>query len=316
MTGALLPAPLYQGSVNTWECDEGGHLNVRFQLERAMIGLAHMAAALDMPRAFAADAGATLIPLDLHIRFLKEARPGASLSMHGGVTAFGDSDATLCFDMRHGDGAPAAAFNLKVAHADTRHMKRFPWSTRSRAAAAKLSCAAPEHAAARSIDTQRVGADIGLSRAKEIGLTRIGGYLVTPDQCDAFGRMRAEFVFGRVSDSVPNLWGPWRREAAKLLATAQGGPPIQAAGAVVEARLLFRRWPHAGDLIEVHSGLAESGEKTNRLVHWILDPISGAPWASLEGMALSFDVATRKSITYPPEIQAALAKRVIAGLSI
>ena len=43
-----LPAPLYQGSVNTWECDDGGHLNVRFHLERAMIGLAHMADALDM----------------------------------------------------------------------------------------------------------------------------------------------------------------------------------------------------------------------------------------------------------------------------
>ena len=38
---APLPAPLYQGSVNTWECDEGGHLNVRFHLERAMAGLAH-----------------------------------------------------------------------------------------------------------------------------------------------------------------------------------------------------------------------------------------------------------------------------------
>ena len=54
---APLPAPLYQGSVNTWECDEGGHLNVRFHLERAMIGLGHMARALDVPRAFTEAAG-------------------------------------------------------------------------------------------------------------------------------------------------------------------------------------------------------------------------------------------------------------------
>ena len=40
---APLPAPLYQGSVNTWECDDGGHLNVRFHFERAFVGLAHMA---------------------------------------------------------------------------------------------------------------------------------------------------------------------------------------------------------------------------------------------------------------------------------
>ncbi len=43
---APLPAPLYQGSVNTWECDDGGHLNIRFHLERAFTGLAHMARAL------------------------------------------------------------------------------------------------------------------------------------------------------------------------------------------------------------------------------------------------------------------------------
>ncbi|HYD73663.1 MAG TPA: thioesterase, partial [Candidatus Binatia bacterium] len=71
---APLPAPLYQGSVNSWECDDGGHLNVRFHFERAMIGLAHFARALEMPRAAA---GATLAPLEAHIRFLKEARPGA-----------------------------------------------------------------------------------------------------------------------------------------------------------------------------------------------------------------------------------------------
>jgi len=40
---APLPAPLYQGSVNTWECDDGGHLNIRFHFERAFVGLAHMA---------------------------------------------------------------------------------------------------------------------------------------------------------------------------------------------------------------------------------------------------------------------------------
>ena len=49
---APLPAPLYQGSVNTWECDDGGHLNVRFHFERAMVGLAHFARALEMTRAF------------------------------------------------------------------------------------------------------------------------------------------------------------------------------------------------------------------------------------------------------------------------
>ena len=68
---APLPPPLYQGSVNTWECDDGGHMNVRFHTERGMLGLAHMARALELPRAFMPAAGSTLALREAHIRFLK-----------------------------------------------------------------------------------------------------------------------------------------------------------------------------------------------------------------------------------------------------
>src|SRR5262245_54334100 len=95
-----LPAPLYAGCVNTWECDEGGHLNVRFYLERAMTGLAFLAAHLGM-RPSNASAGATLTPLDLYVRYHHEERAGAGLVMHGGVVEMGERNAVACLDMRH-----------------------------------------------------------------------------------------------------------------------------------------------------------------------------------------------------------------------
>lgn len=301
---APLPAPLYQGSVNTWECDDGGHLNVRFHFERAMIGLAHFASALGMPRASSPSAGATLVPLEAHVRFLREARPGAPLSMHGGVVDLGETDATLCLDMRHADGAPASCFTIRVAHANTNDFRAFPWSSRTRTAAQRLSCALPDHATARSIDLARAPGEASRARAVELGAMRIGGALVQPDQCDAFGRLRGEQFVGRISDSVPNLLARWRQEAQGV-----AGAP---AGAVVEARFVFRRFPRAGDLIEVHSGVAEVGEKTLRLVHWIVDPESGAAWASMEAVALTFDTATRKAIAPSPEARAAMQQRVVA----
>jgi acyl-CoA thioester hydrolase len=302
---APLPAPLYQGSVNTWECDDGGHLNVRFHFERAVIGLAHMACALDIPRAFTAQAGSTLVPLEAHVRFLKEARPGAPLVMHGGVVEFGESDARLCLDMRHGDGSPASCFTFKVAHADTRGFRPFQWSARTKAAARRMSCAIPDHARPRSIDLTCLPSQASRDRAEELGASRIGATMVTPDQCDAFGRLRGDHFPGRISDSVPNLLAHWRRESA---AEAKAEP----AGAVVEARLVFRRFPRAGDLIEVHSGVAEVGEKTLRLVHWLVDPESGAAWASMEAVALTFDTATRKAIAPSEAARDAMRKRVIA----
>lgn len=298
-----LPAPLYLGSVNTWECDEGGHLNVRFQYERALFGLAHLARALGMPRAFASGAGATLVVRDAHVRFLKEARPGEPLILHGGIVSMAENKATLCLDMRHADGAPASAFTLKVSHVDTRDFRPFAWSKRTQAAAQVLMCAPPAHAGARSIDRDAAPSDISLARAKAAGALHIGSTLIQPADCDAFGRMRGEHVFGRVSDSVPNLLAASRREIA-----GQSTP----AGAVVEARLVFRRWPRPGDLIEIHSGIVEVGEKTQRIVHWLCDPHSGAAWASMEAVALTFDVATRKTIAPSAEARAALQKRVIA----
>jgi len=303
---APLPTPLYQGSVNTWECDDGGHLNIRFHMERAFTGLAHMARALELPHAFTENAGSTLIAQEAHVRFIKEARPGAPLIMHGGVVEMGESDATLCFDMRHHDGAPGTAFTFKVRHVETRGLRSFPWSARSRDAAKKLKCKLPEHAKPRSIDVNQPIADASLANAATIGVQRIGGALVYPDQCDPLGRLRGEHFVGRISDSVPNLLAPWRQAAAS--------DGVQPAGAVVEGRFVFRKFPRAGELIEVHSGIAEIGEKTLRIVHWLLDPESGIAWASMEAVALTFDVNTRKALTPSPEARGRVSKLVAPGL--
>ncbi len=305
---APLPAPLYQGSVNTWECDDGGHLNVRFHFERAFVGLAHMARALELPRANTESAGSTLIAQEVHVRFLKEARPGAPLIMHGGVVELGESDATLCLDMRHHDGAPGTAFTFKVRHVETRGLRSFPWSERTKAVAKRLKCKLPDHAKPRSIDLSKTPAQATRQGAIDLGATRIGGALVQPDQCDALGRLRGEHFPGRISDSVPTLLAPYRQANA-----ADGTTP---AGAVVEARVVFRKFPRAGELIEVHSGIVELGDKTLRLVHWVVDPESGAAWASMEAVALTFDTKTRKAIQPSAEARARIEKLVVNGLSV
>jgi acyl-CoA thioester hydrolase len=101
------------------------------------------------------------------------------------------------------------------------------------------------------------------------------------------------------------LLAQWRREAA-----AESGAAAPA-GAVVEARLVFRGAPRAGDLIEVYTGLADVGEKTMKLVHWIVDPESGGAWASMEVTALTFDTATRKAITMSAEARERMLKRAV-----
>jgi len=239
------------------------------------------------------------------VRFLLEARPGAPLVMHGGVAKLGESDGVFCLDMRHADGAPSSAFTLHVSHVDTRGFRPFAWSARTRDAARRLTITPPPHAKPRSVDMQKAPSDASLARAIELGAQRIGGTVVQPDQCDAFGRLRGEHFIGRISDSVPNLLAQWRREAAE----GNGGAM---AGAVVEARIVFRRFPRVGDFIEVRTGLADITGKTLRLVHWLCDPVSGKAWASMEAVALTFDTATRKAVAYSDDMRARWMKHAIA----
>ncbi|MDP1964510.1 MAG: thioesterase family protein, partial [Reyranella sp.] len=77
LTGVGEAIEIWRGGVNTWECDEMGHMNVRFYVTRAMEGLVGLAAALGLPHAFTQEAGSTLIVGEQHIRFLREAHAGA-----------------------------------------------------------------------------------------------------------------------------------------------------------------------------------------------------------------------------------------------
>ena len=296
------PLLAYRGVANQWEADEGGHLNVRFHVERSITGLAVLGARMAMPRAFKHGATATLLPQDMHIQFLKEARPGAQLSMQAGVLELGESDGRFIFDMGHGDGAPAAAFTLKAAHVEPRSLKAFAWSARSRAAVKSLMCAAPAHSLPRSIDTNVVREEPSLARADALGAIEAGLSVIQANECDVFGRMRPEMVFGRASDAAGRVFGPMRRAVGDVL-----GQTL--AGAVTEARLVFRRWPECGDLVAVRSGIMSVKGKIARVAHWLLDPLSGQCWANIEAIALAFDVETRKAAELEGVLHGALQEK-------
>jgi acyl-CoA thioester hydrolase len=296
---------VWSGGVNTWECDEMGHLNVRFWVARSLEGLAGLAAHLDMPRAFSVAAGATLVVREQHIRFLREARAGATLTMTGGVVEMGEHEARLLLVVRHESGEPAATFQTVVAHVTAHDLRPFPWPARIRAAAAGLKVEIPTFAAARSLDLAPVATQAGLGRAEDLGLIRLGRGVLQPQECDVFGRMRGEMVIGRISDVV-----------GRMYPAPEGEAPARVGGAVVEYRILHLAWPTAGDHLEIRSGHVGCGAKTRTVMHWLLDPVSGRPWASAVAVGVTFDLETRKLVEIPPEAQAAFNAQAVAGLGL
>lgn len=124
-----------------------GHLNVGFYVAKSMEALAGLAAELGMPGAFAANAEATLVVREQHIRFIREARPGAPLTVTAGVVEMGETDARLMLLMRHQDGDLAAGFQTLASHATARDGRAFPWPDRIRARAEALRVEIPANAA-------------------------------------------------------------------------------------------------------------------------------------------------------------------------
>jgi acyl-CoA thioester hydrolase len=312
-TEPLPGVEIWRGGVNTWDCDEMGHMNVRFYVSRAMEGLAGLAAELGLPHAFSPYANATLVVREQHIRFLREAHAGAALHMLGGVISISDTEARLLQLLVHtASGQLAATFQTTVAHVTPREGEAFPWPGVTLARAQALKVEVPEMARARSLDLSPFEPTASLARADELGLRRIGLGVLTPTDCDVFGRMRTEQFIGRVSDGIGAFVGPFRDTVVRHAEPK----PARVGGAVLEYRIVQLAWPRAGDRVELRSGLVSADHRTMRVVHWMLDPTTGQPWGTSEATTITFDLDARKVAPISDAARAELAKAAVAGLSL
>ena len=64
-----------RSSVQTWECDQMGHMNVQFYVAKAEEGMAALATALGLGHHVQRENGTVLVAREHHIRFLRELRP-------------------------------------------------------------------------------------------------------------------------------------------------------------------------------------------------------------------------------------------------
>ena len=303
---------IWRGGVTPWQCDEMGHMNVRFYLAAANEGMANLAGALGMPRAYAAGASSTLLLREHHVRFLKEARAGAGLYMTGGVLEMGESEATLLLTLRHLTGEPAAAVTAKVSHVTPRDLRTFPWTRATRELAPGLTIQAPDFALPRSVPVAPVTTGASLKAADGLGLERASTGAVMPVDCDVFGRMLPEQVLARIYASVGTILN--RSQAAMI--EAEPDLRERLGGAAVEYRAIYHAWPAAGERIEMRSAHKELTPKSRRMIYWMLDPTSGRPWATAEMVSLFLDLKARRSLTIPDHALAATGIEPIGSLTL
>lgn len=301
---------IWRGGVSPWQCDQMGHLNVRFYMSHVMEGLAGLAAALGMSHAFSPRATSTLAVKEHHIRFLKEARVGEALHMTGAVLDMAEEEARLVQTMLHSaSGEPAAIFQTHAAHVTSGDTKPFPWPASARTKAQALTGTVPPALAPRSLTPGAPTAPKSLQALDALGLKLHGAGAFGPQDCDVFGRVRADRIMGRISDGAAHSIAAMREAVGDI---ASGGRPIGVA--VVEYRLVYLDWPGAGDRYEMRSGVVFGRPRLIRWAHFLNDPATGRPWAKADSVLVPFDLETRKVVTLPDVALATLKTMAREGL--
>ena len=295
-----------RSGVNTWECDQMGHLNVRHYFGRANHGLVTLALHLGLSPSHMREQGLVLRVRDQHVRFMRELRPGAYYAVHGGVVSASRDRLQVYEEMRLvREPAIAASMFSDVSLVELATGRERSFSDAMLSRARELTTAIPQESAPRGIE--RTAPRVPPLRDEALQRGLVGAYLgpVLPEDCDAHGVMSEAAFMARVSDGIGHFFEALR-----------GSRLAGVGGAALEYRYVFHERPRLGDVIEVRSALKGLGRKTTHLCHWIFNLETGRCVATSEAVAVSFDLTTRKSIDISPGARSAMEQRIVPDLSV
>ena len=200
-----------RSSVNTWECDQMGHMNVRHYSAHAAEGLAQLAAELGLgPRKLQAT-GLVVRATAQHLRFHHEMHPGAAFRVRAAVIEANEARLRTYFEMRLiGDDVLVATIVTDAILVERSTFRGVPWPSEAVARARAFTTELPEHGAPRGISPAPPRSPLPTyDEARAL----VGGYLgpLTQDDCDEHGFMLESAYLARVSDGMPHFFRSLRR---------------------------------------------------------------------------------------------------------
>jgi len=301
-----------RSSVQTWECDQMGHMNVQFYMEKATQGLAALGVKLGLGRDFSARHGARLMARDHHVRFLREQRPGAPFFWRAGVLDVTETEMRVYSEMvnpTNGEIAASVTALVELRGENDRLPRKLPDSAIAQARLLMIDM--PAHGAPRGLEITPPRAAPMLADAEAMGM--VAAYMgeVQETMCDGQGYLLTRHYMGIVSDAISNLLAATHGEDRSQ---SVGGN--KTGGAALEYRFIYRRYPKVGDVCVLRSGLKAVSSKTYIWAHWLFDYESGACLATAEAVAIALDLTTRKAMAIPDDMRAELERLVIPGLGV
>jgi acyl-CoA thioester hydrolase len=290
----------FRGAVNTWECDDNGHMNVQFYVARASDAAFFLRHELGLSPSVIRSTRHTMVALEEHFRFHRELHAGDMMTMRSRLIDMREKTLVVYHELVNAGTGETAATMVAVSgyfNMETRRLAAWPESAVSKGRA--LIGPLPDHAAARSVKRETRLPDLTLDEAMAGDFIEIYRGPVTPTQCDDFGHMATQFYISRYSDGSGHMWQGLGMERKKMLEARRGS-------VVLEQRLNYVREVLSGDILIIKSALVEVAAKTIRLCHFMFNAETGLLAATSEVVAIRFDLDKRRATNFSEEERAAM----------
>lgn len=292
---------LYEGSVAPDEIDQMGHMNMRFYGTKAMEAVESLAASLSLDAMALGALGAGVFVFDSHTRQYREQLEGAPLEIRGGVLDANQHLLTVYLEMTNRDTHQlAATYTLKVGLCarESRAPMMLEHGVIRRAKETLIEW--PAHGQPRSLPIVPFRQDLTQEAAAQLKLRRGTVGVLAAEDCDAFGFLALKIMQGFVPGAHPNMKG--------IGGTHDFPGGLRIGSAVMESRSSLFEAPQAGDRLQTISAVVVIGAKNYCWRHWLFNVDRGRLLRIHQVFAVSFDLATRKSIEIRPEIRARMVE--------
>lgn len=300
----------FSGNANTWECDEMGHMNVRFYVSKGLEGLATFSHLLGIGPSWQNDQSVSLGVIHEHIRYIREVMPGEDLSIEVGILSASPEQLEI-FQLMHNTRSGQIACSM-IHRVELRRLSdevRVPFNESILEKTKDYLCTIPEKTGPRSLFMDAPFVRGSKTDAENWGMRLVSMGQVTPQMVDRHGVLPPDGYIGRISDGIGNFMGGLRKNADVK------SPVQNIGGAALEYRLNFLEPLKVGDIVGVYVGLKAVTDRFFIVTHWTVNLQTGRLVTHSEALAVSLDLDARKMIPIAAENKENLEKAIVAELS-
>lgn len=278
--------------VNRWECDENDHLNVQFYFSRFEEA--------DRQFRLASGLSETLVGARRvrHVRYHKEMRTGDLITVHSSIAFDGPHMLTVVHEMRDGDTGELTATALDGYEPSVNSAKTLRQRFKD------FQCAMIAEAAPRGVPAAPAGARVTISGLETKGAGVIFRGTVLPRDLGTDGRADDRFALSCCTDGVAHVWQRTPMTRAFLAENGLGRVAL-------EMKLTWATPLKSGDTVAVLSGFTGVSPKTFGMRHHLFESRTNRLAATLDVVALTMDLKTRKAVELPMEAHQAISKMLL-----